>query len=62
MQFPLSLSVVESHCSHVGSSPRMRDVCAPKCVYHLDWEKVLLPEEKLGNSKWTFGFECNFCA
>lgn len=37
--------LVESHCSHVESSPRMRDVCAQKCVYHVAWEKVLLPEE-----------------
>lgn len=54
--------LVESHCSHVESSPRMRDECAQRCVYHLAWEKVLLPEERLGNSKWTSGFQCDFCA
>lgn len=54
--------LAESHCRHVESRPRMRDVCAWKCVYHLDWEKVLPPEERLGNSKWTLDFEDNFCA
>lgn len=50
--------LIESHGSHVESRPRMRDECAQKCVYHLAREKVLLPEERLGNSKWTFRFQC----
>lgn len=41
--------LVESHCSHVESSLRMGDACAQRGVYCLDWEKVLSPEEKLGN-------------
>lgn len=31
--------LIESHYSHVESSLRMRDVCAQKCVYHLDGGK-----------------------
>lgn len=54
--------LVESHCSRVESSPQMGAVCAQKCVYHPDHEKVLPPEERFGNSKWTFGFACNFWA
>lgn len=41
--------LVESHCIHVESSLRMGDACAQRGVYCLDWEKVLPPEEKLGN-------------
>ena len=54
--------LVDSRCSHMDSSPRRREVCAQRCVSHLDRGKVLLPEGRRGNSKWTFSFEGNFCA
>lgn len=48
--------LIESHYSHVESSLRMRDVCAQKCVYHLDEGKGVTA----GRETWEFQMDFSF--